>query len=72
MSTSVFTPRELFAELPQRSFEDYPSFERVLVERFNEHAFDFPPAYSWREALDWGMRHHVVRRDGERIVIDLP
>jgi hypothetical protein len=71
MSTSVFTPRELFAELPQRSFEDYQSFEQLLVERFNEHVFDFPPGYSWREALDWGMRHHLVRRDGDRIVVEL-
>jgi hypothetical protein len=70
VSTSVFTPRELFAELPQRSFDDYQSFERLFVKRFNEHVFDFPPGYSWREALDWGTRHHVVRRDGERIVID--
>jgi hypothetical protein len=71
VSTSVFTPRELFAELTERSFEDYPSFERTLVERFNDHVFDFPPGYGWRDALDWAVRHHVVRREDHRIVIEL-
>lgn len=71
MSTSTFTPLQLFAELPERSFQNYTSFERILVERFNQHVFDFPPGYGWRDALDWALRHQVVRRDGERIVIEL-
>jgi hypothetical protein len=71
MPTSVFTPRELFAELPERSFEDYPSFERILIERFNSHLFDFPPGYGWRDALDWAVRHNVVRREDGRILIEL-
>ena len=71
MPTTVFTPRDLFAELPDRSFQNYPTFERILVERFNSHVFDFPPGYGWRDALNWGVRHHVVRREGERIVIEL-
>lgn len=71
MPTSVFTPRELFAELPRRSFDDYSSFERILVERFNDHVFDFPPGYGWRDALDWGVRHHVVRREDNKILVEL-
>lgn len=69
MTTTVFTPAELFADLPQRTFDDYGEFEKAFVARFNAHRFDLPIGYSWRDALNWGLRRDVVRRDGNRIVI---
>jgi|GEM_PF-4976786 hypothetical protein len=70
MTTAVFTPARLFAELPDR-FDNYGSFEHAFVERFNTHRFDFPTGYGWRDALSWGLRRHVVRRDGNQVVIRL-
>jgi hypothetical protein len=70
MSTSVFTLRELFAELPDTSFADYRAFERVLIDRFNDHVLDFPPGYRWSDALDWGVRNNIVRRKGDQIVVN--
>jgi hypothetical protein len=70
MTTQVFTLDRLFAELPH-SFDDYPTFEQAFLERFNAHRFDFPIGYGWREALNWGLRHDVVKLDGKRIVVQL-
>lgn len=71
MSTAAFTPRELFAEFPTHRFDSYNAFEKTLVERFNSHVFDFPPGYRWRDALEWGVRSEIVRREGRQIVITL-
>jgi hypothetical protein len=70
MTTAVYTPARLFAELPDR-FENYGSFEQAFVEHFNTHRFDFPTGYGWRDALGWGLRRDVVRRDGDQVVIRL-
>jgi hypothetical protein len=71
MSTSVFTPEQLLREFPQRSFEDYASFESTLVDSFNRHRFDFPPGYKWRDVLDWALRSEILQREGSRIVVTL-
>lgn len=68
MTAAAFTPARLFDELPDR-FEDYGSFEHAFVERFNTHRFDFPTGYSWRDALGWGLRRRIVRREGNQVVI---
>jgi hypothetical protein len=69
MTTSVFTPRELFAEFPEHSFDSYAKFEETLVTQFNQHMFGFPPGYRWRDALEWGVRREIVRREGRQIIV---
>lgn len=68
MATTVFTPDHLFAELPS-TFDDYNTFERMFVEHFNAHRFDFPVGYGWRDVLNWGLQNGLVRREGGQIVI---
>jgi len=69
VSPSALTPKQLIAELPEHTFEDYASFEATLVESFNRHRFDFPPGYGWRDVLEWGLRSQVIRREEHRIVV---
>lgn len=69
MPNSVFTPNELFAEIGDRRFDDYASFERSLVERFNAHRLDFPPGYSFTDVVQWGLRRNLVRREGSGVVV---
>jgi hypothetical protein len=71
MTTVAFTPARLFADLPKHRFSDYESFERAFVAAFNAHRWEFPSGYSWRDALDWGVRRDVVRRQGREVVIRL-
>jgi len=71
-SATVRTPAELFAELPGQRFPSYREFESTLVASFNARAFDFPSGYGWRDALSWGIRHGVVRREGDTIVVQRP
>ncbi len=70
MTMTVYTPAQLFAELPARRFEDYESFEAAFVGGFNAHRFEFPNRYGWRDALSWGIRHGVVRRQGREVLIE--
>jgi hypothetical protein len=71
MATTVFTPDRIFADLPQRTFDDYDSFERAFVAGFNVHRFDFPAGYGWRDALNWGLRRDLVRRQGRQVIVHL-
>ncbi len=71
MTTSIFTPHELFAGFPEHSFDSYAKFEQTLVDQFNQHMFDFPPGYRWRDALEWGVRREVVRREGQQIIVTI-
>jgi hypothetical protein len=71
MATTVFTPDRLFADLPQRTFDDYDAFERAFVAGFNAHRFDFPAGYGWRDALSWGLRRDLVRRQGRQVIVHL-
>lgn len=63
------TPAALFADLPDQHFRSYSEFEKALVASFNACALDFPTGYGWRDALSWGVRNGVVRRDGDTIII---
>ena len=69
VSTSTLTPEQLLAELPKHTFEDYASFEATLIDAFNDHRFDFPPGYGWRDVLEWGLRSNMIRRKGSHIVV---
>lgn len=65
----VRTPAQLFAAMPDHRFRNYHEFETTLVAFFNSHALDFPTGYGWRDALRWAMRHGVVVREGDAIVV---
>jgi hypothetical protein len=65
----TFTPARLFAEIGPREFEDYSAFEATLMDHFNAHALDFPAGYRLRDAIDWALRRHVIRREGGVILV---
>ncbi|MGA2163693.1 MAG: hypothetical protein ABSH36_04415 [Solirubrobacteraceae bacterium] len=71
MTTAALTPARLFADLPRSSFDDYDSFENAFVTAFNAHRWELPSGYSWRDALDWGLRRNIVRRQDSKIVVYL-
>jgi hypothetical protein len=65
----TFTPAHLFAEIGARDFSDYQTFETTLAEHFRAHVLDLPAGYRMRDAIDWGLSRHVVRREGTIIRI---
>lgn len=68
-STAVLTPMQFFEQLTERRFATYAAFERAFVALFNRRTFEFPTCYGWRDALRWGVEHHVVAREGDTIVV---
>jgi hypothetical protein len=60
-----YTTEDLFQEIDGKSFGSYRELEEVVIRLFNEHLQDFPPHYSYRDAITWADRQRWLQpRDG--------
>lgn len=64
-----FSVIDLFAPLDGRTFEGELAFQQAVIARFNEHLNEFPPHYSYRDAITWARRQGWLRVEGSSITI---
>jgi hypothetical protein len=67
-----FSLRELFAPIDGRTYSGEKDFQLAVIDLFNQHLRDFPPHYSYRDAITWAMRQRWLTVNGSRIVVSLP
>jgi hypothetical protein len=51
-----YSIEDLFKELDGQSFGAYRDFEAAVIKVFNNHLQEFPPHYSYRNAITWADR----------------
>ena len=54
--TDRFSARDLFNQLAGQEFGDHKLLEQAVVSMFDDHLTDFPPGYTYRNAIDWAER----------------
>lgn len=67
-----FTTSEFFGELNGREFSTYRSLEENVVTIFNKYRAKFPPQYSYRNLIEWGLQNKWIvpwQEGGFRIVV---
>ena len=55
-----FTIEDLFREI-EGEFPSYRALEQRVIALFNEHLQDFPPHYSYRDAITWADRQRWLQ-----------
>jgi len=60
---------EIFFTKLEGEYESLEKFIGIFLACFNTHLAEFPPNYSYIQALSWGMSHGWVRREGKRVIV---
>jgi len=63
---------DFFLLLDGESFEGEAEFQSAVVARFNAKLHEFPPHYSYRDAIAWAVHKDWIVVDGPRIAISMP
>lgn len=66
-----FTTEDLFSEIDGRDFSSYSEFEQEVIVLFNRHLGEFPPHYSYRDAIVWADRNHWLHPTGRGFTVDM-
>lgn len=66
-----YTTEDLFREMEGREFPSYRELEQAVIDLFNQHLQDFPPHYSYRDAIVWADRQRWLRPDQGRFTVKL-
>jgi hypothetical protein len=51
-----YTTEDLFRELDGQNYGSYRELEQAVIGVFNQHLEDFPPHYTYRDAITWADR----------------
>jgi hypothetical protein len=62
----------LFIALEGESFGGEAEFQRAVVAAFNARLHEFPPHYSYRDAISWAVRQQWILVEGAEIAVSLP
>jgi hypothetical protein len=63
---------DLFAALKGESFSGEAEFQRAVTIAFNARLHEFPPHYSYRDAISWAVRQQWILVEGAEIAVSLP
>ncbi len=63
---------DFFLLLDGESFDGDGEFQRAVIARFNAKLHEFPPHYSYRDAIAWAMHKGWIAVDGARITVSMP
>jgi hypothetical protein len=66
-----YSTEDLFREMDGKSYRSYSEFEQEVIALFNEHLWDFPPHYSYRDAITWADRNGWLRPGDGRFAVDM-
>lgn len=66
-----YTTEDLFREMDGKSYSSYREFEYAVIELFNEHLWDFPAHYSYRDAIVWADRNGWLRPGEDSFAVDM-
>ena len=66
-----YSTADLFRELDGRSFSSYRKFEEAVIAAFNEHLDEFPPHYSYRNAIAWADQQGWLQTKNGDLKVDL-
>ncbi len=66
-----YTTEDLFRELDGERYPSYRAFEEQVIALFNEHLWDFPSHYSYRDAITWADRHEWLRPSENGFAVDM-
>jgi hypothetical protein len=66
---SSYTTEDLFREIDGQEYGSYREFEQAVISLFNQHLHDFPPHYSYRDAIVWADRNHWLRPNDGRFTV---
>lgn len=69
--TRRYTTEDLFREMDGREFPSYRELEAAVIDLFNQHLRDFPPHYSYRDAIVWADRHSWLKPHEGRFTVEV-
>jgi hypothetical protein len=66
-----YTVEDLFLEMSGKEYPSYRELENAVITRFNAHLGDFPPHYSYRDAISWADRKRWLQPHGGRFTVSI-
>lgn len=64
-----YSTEDLFREIDGEEYGSYRELEEAVIALFNAHLEDFPPHYSYRDAIVWADRNEWLRPSGSRFTV---
>lgn len=62
---------DFFRLLDGESFEGEGEFQRAVIARFNTRLHEFPPHYSYLDAIAWAKHKRWIAVEGSRITVSM-
>jgi hypothetical protein len=64
-----YTTEDLFREMDGKEYPSYRELEKAVIDLFNQHLRDFPPHYSYRDAIIWADRNRWLKPHDGRFTV---
>jgi hypothetical protein len=71
LGNGEFGIADFFRLLDGESFNGEAEFQNAVIIRFNTKLHEFPPHYSYRDAIAWAVREGWIVVDGSRIIVSM-
>jgi hypothetical protein len=66
-----YTTEDLFNEIDGKTYASYREFEDEVIGLFNQHLSDFPPHYTYRDAITWADRNGWLHPSESEFSVDM-
>lgn len=69
--SETYTTEDLFREIDGKEYRSYRELEEEVIHLFNRHLGDFPPHYSYRDAIAWADHKRWLHPQAGRFVVEI-